>query len=341
MAQTGNLAAGRLSTRLTTLLGIERPVLCGGLMWLATAEYVAAVVNGGAMGFITPRSYPDTAAFADAVRRCRALTGGRPFGVNLYISAREAENARLAEWIGVIEAEGVACVETAGHSPAGILPRLKAAGCKVIHKATTLRHAAKAVAAGADAVVLIGAEAGGHPGTGDLPAMLLAARAVERFEVPVVVGGGIGAGHQLAAALALGAEGVLIGSRMLVAEEIWAHPALKHHLLTLDEGCSTTVLRSLGNTYRCLANATAAEVARLEADGVRDYAVLGPLVGGAAQKAAYETGDWEQGILSLGPAAAWCDRIEPAAAILARLEAGALAALDRLAPPGAGLRAAG
>ncbi|MGY6633427.1 MAG: NAD(P)H-dependent flavin oxidoreductase [Alkalilacustris sp.] len=321
--------AGGFRTPLTELLGIERPILCGGLMWLGTAEYVAATVNAGAMGFITPRSYPDTATFAEAVRRCRTMTGGRPFGVNLYISAREGENARLADWITVIEAEGVACVETAGHSPATILPRLRAAGCRVVHKATTLRHAAKAAAAGADAVVLIGAEAGGHPGLGDLPAMLLAARAVETFDVPVVVGGGIGAGHQLAAALTLGASGVMLGSRMLVADEIWAHPALKTHLLALDETCSTTVLRSLRNTYRCLANATAAEVARLEAEGVRDYATLGPLVGGAAQKRAYDTGDWDQGILSLGPAAAWCDRMEPVAAILQRMEDDALAALAR------------
>lgn len=321
---------GRLGTRLTALLGIERPILCGGLMWLATAEYVAAVVNGGAMGFITPRSYPDLDTFADAVRRCRSMTGGRPFGVNLYISARPEENARLAAWIDVIEAQGVACIETAGHSPAAILPRLKAAGCTVIHKATTLRHAAKAVEAGADAVALIGAECGGHPGLGDIPAMVLAARAVERFGVPVVVGGGIGSGRQIAAALALGAEGVLVGSRMLVAEEIWTHRALKDHIIGLDETGSTTVLRSLGNTYRCLANATAAEVTQLEAEGVRDYATLGPLVGGAAQKRAYETGDWTTGILSLGPAAAWCDRIEPAAAILSRLEADALAALARL-----------
>jgi nitronate monooxygenase len=319
-----------LATPLTRLFGIDKPILCGGLMWLATAEYVAAVVNGGAMGFITPRSYPDLDAFAEAVRRCRRLTGGRPFGVNLYISARPAENERLERWIDVIEAEGVACIETAGHSPAAILPRLKAAGCTVIHKATTLRHAAKAVEAGADAVALIGAECGGHPGLGDVPAMVLAARAVERFDVPVVVGGGIGSGHQLAAALALGAEGVLIGSRMLVADEIWAHDAYKRHITGLDETVTTTVLRSLKNTYRCLANDTAAEVHRLEGDGVQDYATLGPLVGGALQKHAYETGDWTQGILSLGPAAAFCDRLEPAAAILARLEADALAALGRL-----------
>ena len=329
---TDTAPEGALATRLTRRLGIARPILCGGLMWLATAEYVAAVVNAGAMGFITPRSYPDEAAFADAVRRCRALTRGRPFGVNLYLSARPEENARLHRWIEVIEAEGVACVETAGYSPAAILPRLKAAGCTVIHKATTLRHAEKAVEAGADAVAMIGCEAGGHPGLGDVPAMVLAARALERLDVPVVVGGGIGSGRQLAAALALGADGVLVGSRMLVAGEIATHPDLKRHLIGLDETGSTTVLRSLKNTYRCLANDTAAEVARLEAGGVRDWAVLGPLVGGALQRHAYETGDWSTGILSLGAAAAWCDRVEPAAAILDRLDADARAALARLAP---------
>lgn len=333
------MATPPLATRLTALFGIDKPILCGGLMWLATAEYVAAVVNAGAMGFITPRSYPDTEAFADAVRRCRVMTGGRPFGVNLYISARPEQNAALHDWIAVIEAERVACVETAGHSPAAILPRLKAAGCTVVHKATTLRHAAKAAAAGADAVALIGAECGGHPGMGDIPAMVLAARAVERIAVPVVVGGGIGSGRQLAAALALGADGVLIGSRMLVASEVATHPAMKQHLIGLDETCSTTVLRSVGNTYRCLANATAAEVARLEAEGVREHAAFGPLVGGALQRKAYETGDWSQGILSLGPAAAWCDRVEPAASILSRLEADALAALARLPSPAPPLRA--
>lgn len=317
----------KLPTRLTELFGIEKPILCGGLMWLATAEYVAGVVNAGAMGFITPRSYPDADAFRDAVRRCREMTGGRPFGVNLYISARPAENEKMKAYVDVVVEEGVRCIETAGYSPEALLPRLKQAGCTVLHKATTVRHAAKAVSAGVDAVALIGAECGGHPGMGDLPAMLLAARALEQLDVPVVVGGGIGSGRQIAAALAMGADGVLLGSRMLVADEIWAHPLYKQHLVGLDETCSTTVLRSLKNTYRCLANETAAEVARLESAGQSDYAVLGPLVGGPIQKVAYETGDWTKGVLSLGPAAAWCDKLEPAGAILDRLEADALACL--------------
>ena len=319
----------RIATSLTRQMGIARPILCGGLMWLATAEYVAACVNAGAMGYITPRSYPDLAAFEDALRRCAEMTGGTRFGVNLYISARPEQNETLAEWIGLIERHRIGFVETAGYSPAAFLPRLKDAGCHVVHKATTVRHAATAARGGADAVVLIGAECGGHPGQGDLGAMLLGARALERIEVPVLVGGGIGHGRQLAAALAMGAAGVLIGTRMLVADEIWAHRAYKDHIATLDETASTTVLRSLRNTYRCLANDTSAEVQRLEAEGVRDYGLLKPHIGGRAQKAAYETGDWTKGILSLGPAAAFADRLEPAAAILDRLTDDAAAALAR------------
>ncbi len=322
------MTGARLQTRLTRAIGTRTPILCGGLMWLATAEYVAACVNAGAMGYITPRSYPDLAAFEDALRRCRDMTEGRAFGVNLYISARPEQNDALSDWIGLIERHNVACVETAGYSPAAFLPRLKAAGCHVMHKATTLRHAAGAARAGADAVTLIGAECGGHPGMGDLPAMLLAARALDEIDVPVIVGGGIGSGRQIAAALALGASGVLIGSRMLVADEIWAHRAYKAHIAELDENATTTVLKSLRNTYRCLANEAATAVQALEAGGERDYAVLRPYVGGAAQKTAYETGDWTQGILSLGPAAAFADRLEPAGAILKRLTQDAIAALD-------------
>ncbi len=322
------MTRAKIDTRLTRLLGIDTPILCGGLMWLATAEYVAAVVNAGAMGFITPRSYPDDAAFADALDRCAALTGGKPFGVNLYVSARPDQNARLGTWIELLADKKVRFVETAGYSPAGFLPDLKAAGCTVIHKATTLRHAAAAARAGVDAIVMIGAECGGHPGMGDLPAMLLAARALETLDVPVIVGGGVGSGGQVAAALALGADGVLIGSRMLVADEIWADARFKTHLTELDETGTMTVLRSLKNTYRCMANETALKVAGMEAEG-GGYAEFGDLIGGALQKHAYESGDWTQGVLSLGPAVAWADRLEPAAEILNRMTDDAIAALTR------------
>lgn len=310
-----------MRTALNDLLGIEKPILCGGLMWLATAEYVAAVVKGGAMGFITPRSYPDLTAFRDALKRCADLSEGRRFGVNLYLSARPVENEAMRGFVEAALAAGVRVFETAGRSPEALVAPLKAEGAIIIHKVTTLKHAIKAESLGVDAVTLVGAECGGHPGMNEIPAMMLGALAAERLTCPFVIGGGIGHGRQLAAALALGASGVLMGSRMLVAHEIPAHPDYKAKIIAADEHCSITVLKSLGNTYRCLDNATARQVAAIEATGTTDYSDYGDLIGGALQKQAYETGDWARGVLSLGPAAAFADRRAPAADILERIMA--------------------
>ena len=320
----------RFETALTRLLGIPHPILCGGLMWLADARYVAAVVNAGAMGFITPRSFPDLDAFRDGLRLCRDLTGGKPFGVNAYISARPEENAAMERFVDIALEEGVRVFETAGRSPDVLLPRLKAAGATVLHKVTEIRHALSAERLGVDAIIFVGGEAGGHPGANTLSSTFQVAASRQRLRVPLVAGGGIGTGGQILAALAAGADGVLLGTRMLVSQEIWAHGRYKERILALDETGTRLVLSSLRNTYRCLDNETAREVAQLEAEGVRDYETLGPHVGGALQRDAYESGDFTRGILSLGPAAVFCDAIEPAAAIVERLIREAVDALDRL-----------
>lgn len=330
-------APASFATRITRLFGIRHPILAGGLMWLADDDYVSAVVNAGAMGFMTPRSFPDLEAFKAALVRCGEKTEGKPFGVNLYVSARDEENEKLRRFLDAALAAGVRHFETAGRSPEPFLPALREAGSVVMHKVTTIRHALSAHRAGVDAIALIGTECGGHPGMNEVPAFVLAARAAELIECPLVIGGGIGTGRQLAAALALGADAVLLGTRLLVAEEVWADRAYKEHLLGLDETCSMTVLKSVKNTYRCLINDTAREVARLEADGVRDYETLGPLVRGALQREAYETGDWNRGILSVGPSAVFCDRIEPAAAIIDRLVTEAAAQTRRLGALGGSL----
>lgn len=325
------------TTRITELFQIRHPILGGGLMWLADANYVAALVNAGAMGFLTPRSFGGLEPFRAEIRKCRELTQGKPFGVNLYISARPEQNRELEKFIDILIEEGVAFVETAGYVPSAFLPRLKDAGCTVMHKVTTVRHARKAQAIGVDAVCLVGMECGGHPGLNEVPAFVLAARAAAELEIPFVVGGGIGLGRQITAALALGAGAVLVGTRMIVAEEIWAHEAYKRKLIEADETCSVAVLKSLRNTYRVLANETTAAVQQLEAEGVRDYQTLMPLIGGDLSRQAYATGDWRTGLLSAGPAAAFADEIAPAAEIIADLMADAARALDRLN----GLAAAG
>ena len=247
-------------TAISELFGIQHPILCGGLMWLSDARYVAAVVNGGAMGFITPRSFPSLEAFRDELELCKALTDGRPFGVNLYISGQDRRNDQLEEWIDISLDAGVRHFETAGFSPAQWLPKLRDAGSIVVHKCTSIRHALRAERDGVDAVSLVGHECGGHPGKSSLSALSLGGIAAGKLTIPYVIGGGIGSGAQILSALGVGASGVLVGSRMLVSEEIWAHRSYKEHLLTLDEQSTTTVLEGFGRTYRCLNNEAARKV---------------------------------------------------------------------------------
>ena len=287
-------------------------------MWLADARYVGAVVNAGAMGFITPRSFADLDAFCAQLDECRKITGGLPFGVNLYISGQPDQNDLLEGWIEASLDAGVRHFETAGFSPSAWLPRLQERGGVVIHKCTTLRHALRAEQDGVDAIALVGHECGGHPGTNTLSAATLGGLAAEKLKVPFILGGGMGTGSQLVSALSLGADGVLLGSRMLVSQEIWAHDDYKNHLVDLDAFSTTTVLSTFGKTYRCLDNEAARRVRAMEQRGVSDFSAYRELVRGEAARAAYETGDWSQGILSLGPAISFADSIEPTSQIIQR-----------------------
>ena len=320
-----------LSTRITALLGIEHPILGGGLMWLSDARYVAALVNAGCMGFITPRSFDSDEAFADALDHCRELTRGLPFGVNLTLSSRPEANTGVKRWMEMALARGVRIFETAGYAPTEFIGALHAAGACVVHKAPGLRHAMSAERAGADAIALVGMEEGGHPGANELPTMLLGALAAERLRVPVVLGGGIGHGLQIASVLAQGLDGVMMGSRFLVADEIGAHPAYKEHLVGCDEHATVRVLHTLGNTWRVLRNDTAQQVAAIEQAGAHDHAAFGGLINGrVVRDHCYAHGDWQRGMASLGPAIAFADRVEPVQAIVERLIAQTHEALDRL-----------
>ena len=318
------------STSITDLFEIEMPILCGGLMWLADAKYVAAVVNAGAMGFITPRSFPSLEAFREQIQRAQQLTNGKKIGVNLYISGQKDQNNQLQNWVDISLEEGVRHFETAGYSPSALLPQLKDSGSIVIHKCTTIRHALRAEKDGVDAVSLVGAECGGHPGKGVTSAFTLGTLASRSLSIPYIIGGGVGTGEQLLAALAIGAGGILMGSRMLVCEEIWAAEAYKKHLLELGENSTRTVLSTFGKTYRCLNNDTAQKVATLEQKGVADFSSYKALVAGIKAFEAYKSGDFEKGILSLGPAVAFADQIEPASNLLERIIEDAKLAHHRL-----------
>ena len=307
-------------TRITDLFGIRHPLLLGGMHHLGESGIVAAVVNAGAMGFITARSFDSVDALRSDLRRCRALTNGRPFGVNLTLSRRPGANKDVAAWIQAALAEGVRHFESAGSSPGELVDAIHDGGGILIHKCPSVRHALSAERLGVDAIALVGMEEGGHPGDNQLSAFLNGAFALEQIRIPLVIGGGIGNGRQIAAALALGADGVVMGSRFMVASEIIAHDALKQRIVASDAGCSTAILASLGDTWRVLVNDAAREVQRLEAGGARHHADFGDLIlSSRTRQRVYQDGDVEGGIVSLGPAGGFADGIVPAAEIVERL----------------------
>lgn len=307
-------------TRLTRLFGIDHPILLGGMHHLSDAAIVAAAVNAGAMGFITARSSETPEAFRSELRKCRELTGGRPFGVNLTISKRPAYNHYVAEWLGIALEEGVRHFETAGSSPQEWIRPIHDAGGLIMHKCPSVRHALSAERLGVDVIGLVGMEEGGHPGANKLSAFVHGAFALRQLKVPLVLGGGIGSGEQLAAALALGADAVVMGTRFMVASEIWAHDALKQRIVEADEHSSTTVLGTMNETWRVLYNETARKVQELENGGARRHEEYGDLIlSSRTRQRVYIEGQVEEGMVSLGPACGFADRIEPAGEIIRRL----------------------
>ena len=321
-----------LTTRITELYGIRLPVIGSGLMWLANPEYVAALVNAGLMGFMTAASFADVPALKAGIRRCRELTGGKPFGVNIMIRTSRDGTDRVTPLIDAVIDEGVRFVETAGNNPEAYIRRLKDAGIKVLHKVPGVRYAKKAEALGADAVTVIGAEAGGHPGVEPVGTMVMAAAAARAVKIPLIVAGGLGTGGHIVAALALGADGVAMGTRFLVAEEVWAHRSYKERLVAANELDTSLLLQSMRNTQRALKTRHVAMIQDLERQQAPAEQLLPHILGTVGRKA-YETGDFETAMLSCGQGVVFADKIEPLASIVQRLEqetGDALRRLDRL-----------
>ncbi|MGF7000504.1 NAD(P)H-dependent flavin oxidoreductase [Paraburkholderia sp. GAS32] len=320
----------QFATSVTDLFGTRLPIVAGGLQWLADANYVAAAARAGIIGFITAASLPDGASLRAEIDRCRDLAEGKPFGVNISMLPKPAPDEKVDEYLDEVIRGRVPFVETSGRSPEAYLPRLRDAGIKVLHKAPSLRHAKKAESLGVDAVSLVGAECGGHPGVDMVGTMIQGALAGNAFKIPVLLGGGIGTGKQVIAALALGVDGVTIGTRFLVADEIWAHGNYKDLLVTLREADTALMMQSVRNTVRALRNDTTNTVNELERIHAGDFSVLKPHVAGVLGKQAYISGDASIGALSLGQAVTFADRREPLATIVARIEAEMASAIEAL-----------
>jgi NADH:quinone reductase (non-electrogenic) len=331
-------------TRLTELLGIRHPILCGGMgPAISDGKYVAAVVNAGGMGFIVASGWGnEPEGLREQIRVCRDLTGGKPFGVNLYISRQPGGLERARTHVEVLREEGVACVETAGASPEPLIPLLREAGIKILHKVPAVRYAISAGRLGVDAIILVGNECGGHPGIYQIGTIVQAAHAPAVLGVPVIVGGGIGTGSQIAAALAMGAEGVVLGTRMLVSEELWIHRSYKEFVAKTDGTESVVVKKALRDHHRVYNNESARAVLELDDRRETDFEQYRPHVIGTLTHEAYVTGNPAKGMLDFGHSAVFADRVESVERIFDRLTddaARALARLDRLAVAPAPLHA--
>jgi nitronate monooxygenase len=242
-----------VKTRITELFGIEHPIVQGGMHFVGLAEMAAAVSNAGGLGIITGLTQRTPDDLGKEIRRCREMTD-KPFGVNLTF----LPSINPPDYPGYIQAiidNGVKIVETAGNNPQKYMADLKAAGIKVIHKCTSVRHSLKAEAVGCDAISVDGFECGGHPGEDDVPNFVLLPRAAEELKIPFVASGGVANGKQLAAALALGAEGINMGTRFIATKEAPVHHNVKQAIVDASELDTRLVMRPLRNTERVLNNA--------------------------------------------------------------------------------------
>src|SRR5580693_5521959 len=241
-----------MKTRITEMFGIRHPIIQGGMHFVGFAELASAVSNAGALGIITGLTQKTPELLAREIARCRQMTD-QPFGVNLTFLPTFA-SPPYPEYIRVIIEGGVKIVETAGRNPQAYLPALKAGGIKVIHKCTSVRHSLKAQSIGCDAVSVDGFECGGHPGEDDMPNMILLPRAADELKIPFVASGGMADGRSLAAALALGADGINMGTRFIATKEAPVHDNVKRAIVAASELDTRLIMRSLRNTERVLRN---------------------------------------------------------------------------------------
>lgn len=251
-----------MKTRITQLFGIKHPIIQGGMHYVGFAELAAAVSNAGALGIITGLTQKTPEDLDAEIKRCKEMTD-KPFGINLTFLPT-VSSPDYPGYIKAIIKNGIKIVETAGRSPEPYLPVLKDAGIKVIHKCTSVRHARKAQKIGCDAVSVDGFECGGHPGEDDIPNMILLPRAAEELSVPFVASGGMADARSLVASLALGADGINMGTRFIATKEAPVHDNVKQAILMAKETDTRLVMRPLRNTERVLNNAAARKLLEKE-----------------------------------------------------------------------------
>ncbi|MFD0360453.1 NAD(P)H-dependent flavin oxidoreductase [Nocardia sp. GCM10030253] len=307
-----------LRTRFTETFGVEHPIVQGGMMWVGRAELVAAVANAGGLGFITALTQPTPDDLRREIERTRELTD-KPFGVNVTILP-SINPPPYAEYVQAIIDSGIKIVETAGSNPEPFLPYYKDAGIKVLHKCTSVRHALKAERIGVDGVSIDGFECAGHPGEDDIPGLVLIPAAARELRIPMVASGGIADARGLVAALALGADGVNMGTRFLCTQESSIAQKVKEQIVANSERDTQLIFRTMHNTARVADNEISRKVVEIEKaggtfDDVRD------LVSGARGRRVFEEGDLDAGIWSAGLCQGLIHDIPTCAELISRMVA--------------------
>jgi nitronate monooxygenase len=288
-----------ITTRITQLLGIEHPIVQGGMAAVGVAELASAVSNAGGLGILTALTQPTPDALRDEIERCRSMTS-RPFAVNMTVFPTQNSPDYRAYAQAIIDG-GVGIVETAG-TPAisEIWDMLRPAGIAIVHKCTSVRHAMSAERKGVAAVSIDGFECAGHPGEDDIPGLILIPAAADKLKLPMLASGGFGDGRGLVAALALGADGINMGTRFCATQEARIHPNVKRAYLDNDERGTNLIFRSLRNTARVGKSAVSDEVVRRLALPEARYSDVAELVSGVKGRDLLEQGDMSAGIYWAG-----------------------------------------
>jgi NADH:quinone reductase (non-electrogenic) len=288
----------KISTRITQLLGIEYPIVQGGMMWVGRAELAAAVSNAGGLGILTALTQPTPADLRREIERCRRMTN-KPFAVNLTILP-SMKPPPYAEYRQAIIDSGIRIVETAGHNPQEHVAHFKDAGITVLHKCTAVRHALSAERMGVDVISIDGFECAGHPGEDDVPGLVLIPAAADKVKIPMLASGGFGDGRGLVAALALGADGINMGTRFCATVEAPIHARAKQLLVDNDERGTNLIFRSLHNTARVGKNSVSDRVVEILRRPDAKFEDVAPLVGGAKGRVLLATGDLDVGLIWAG-----------------------------------------
>ena len=287
-----------LKTRITDLFGIEHPVIQGGMQWVGYAGLVSAVSNAGALGILTALTQPTPEDLVKEIEKTREMTD-KPFGVNLTVLPT-INPPPYEEYAQAIVGSGVKIVETAGRSPEPFMELFKEYDVKVIHKCTSVRHALKAQSVGVSAITIDGFECAGHPGEDDIPSLVLLLQAAEALDVPVAGCGGFSDAKSMVAALALGGEAIVMGTRFMATKEAGIHQNVKEKMTEADELSTNLMFRTMHNTARVFKNSVSDEVVEIESTGSATFEDVKDLVAGQRGRVVFEEGDLEHGIWSAG-----------------------------------------